>query len=115
MDHVERARSLFADDKLLQAKRPLDEARAALQALAPGEAADALRARLEAPDVRRMQQEIGDVHALMEALNSSEGWTLSYGGASTKVWYRHEHGAAAHSLRVRVASIQARCAPPRPG
>lgn len=108
MDKLDDAVRLYKADKLLQSARVLEEVNAQLGSLlrasspSPEDAATAasLEARLSDPEVQRIALEAEEVASLKASFESKDGWTLSYDGAQSKVWYRAEAGTASHSMLV---------------
>lgn len=107
MDKLQRVLDLHKSDKLLQSARLLEELQSEVNATlsdSPNEAkkseAHAIQERLKQPDVQRIVTEVAEVHNLKESLKSTNGWTLSYDGTETKVWYRREPNSSSHSMLV---------------
>lgn len=108
MEKLTRVLDLYKEDKLLQSARVLEELTAYVHTtlndvnVSGSQKEEALRVqeRLEQSDVKRIVAEIGEVRHLKESLNSKNGWSLSYDGAETKVWYRREPSSSSHSMLV---------------
>ncbi len=108
MEKLQRAVQLYKEDKLLQSARILEKVKDNLNELLNDKTGDSdlqetaaeLRKRLNEPEVLRIAAESEEVNTLKKSLESKIGWTLSYDGAQTKVWYRKEAGTASHSMLV---------------
>lgn len=108
MDKLDEVLRLYKADKLLQSARVLEEVKAYLATLSgspspsPEDAATVakLKARLDDPEVKRIDFEADEVASLKRSFESKSGWTLSYDGPSSKVWYRAETGTTSHSMLV---------------
>ncbi len=94
MEHLDRALELHSSDKLLQCARALEAASEA------GEGDAAVRRRLESDEFRAIRAEVAELRHFTTSLDNDDGWTLSYDGAKTKVWYRKERGNATHTMRI---------------
>lgn len=57
--------------------------------------------RLNTEPIRGIAAECAQVDAFKISLKEDNGWTLSYDGAETKVWYKREEGTASHSIRIK--------------
>lgn len=56
------------------------------------------RHRLRRPPYSQICSDCDRFHELRESLHSKDGWTLSYDGTETKVWYRREEHTSSHSI-----------------
>lgn len=114
LDQIE---TLYRDDKLLKCAQLLREVRTALNDenhnsdptnnndVDDIESKSAIISRakeqLNTTTIRGIEAECKQVEAFKLSLKEDSGWTLSYDGAETKVWYKREEGTASHSIRIK--------------
>lgn len=92
-------RSLYDADKLLSASRLLSSLDTELKSSSASTPhLQSLEAELSTPFFTRVRRECTEVHRLRTLLHDRSGWTLSYSGAETRVWYRREEGMPSHSI-----------------
>lgn len=92
-------RSMYDSDKLLSASRLLYSLDAELKSTSCSTPhLQSLQTELSTPFFTRVRHECTEVHRLRTLLHDRTGWTLSYSGAETRVWYRREEGMPSHSI-----------------
>ncbi|CDF40859.1 unnamed protein product [Chondrus crispus] len=92
---------LYNDSKLFSASRILSSLEGELEANdAKCTTAElkALEAALATPFFARLRRECEEAQQLRILLEDRQGWTLSYNGSETRVWYRREPGMQSHSI-----------------
>lgn len=108
LDELQKAVELYHDDKLLQSARLIANVKEQVErvlnnpeAIAKDtEYATKVNNRLQDDDLRCIASEVAEVELLKKSLHSKAGWTLSYNGTQTKVWYRRETDKVSHSMLV---------------
>lgn len=103
---LEKVKACHRDDRLLQASRILDSIQKDIDALEshPSKTDEdtiilnQARDALQEPPFPRIFRECQEIASLRESLHSKEGWTLSYDGSDTSVWYRRESHTSSHSI-----------------
>lgn len=96
---LKELRELYSSNKLFAASRLLSTLDAKLSSkTTPETELKSLKHELSTPFFSRVRRECAEAHHLRTLLHDRSGWTLSYGGAETRVWYRREPGMPSHSI-----------------
>lgn len=101
-DHLQRLHDLYYEDKLVQCSQLLAELHDFRKTLSSTDAAAAalLQKKISTPLIKQVDDECAQLGTFQSALDHDIGWTLSYDGADTKVWYRREEDTNSHSIRI---------------
>lgn len=93
--------TLYYQDKILQCSWLLQKIKEEYH-LDNGDqdAGDTTLTPLNVKLLKTIELECAQVVAFKQALAQNDGWTLSYNGTDTKVWYRREIGASTHSIQL---------------
>lgn len=92
MEQLNQAIELYNSDKLLQCARAIKQAK---------ESKDkGVQERLKSDEFRKILNDVKELDHFTRSLDNDDGWTLSYDGTKTKVWYRKEKGNATHTMRI---------------
>lgn len=101
-EHLQHLHDRYHEDKLVQCCRLLTGLRNYHKTLltTDPQAAALLQSKLSTPFVKQVDDECAQLRDFTASLEDDVGWTLSYDGADTKVWYRREEGTTSHSIRI---------------
>ncbi|KAI0566495.1 START-like protein [Gracilaria domingensis] len=107
-NRLEEIKSLYQVDKILQVSRVLSTVRDDIETLKSSplpqsqQLLEEIQNTLSNPPYVRIASECSQLETLREGLSTEhrDGWTISYDGAQTKVWYRNEANTSSHSILI---------------